>query len=209
MKVCIVLFFFFSLFNADAQLSADFSLGALQSFGKDKYELFSSTTQPVGVYGSTSKRYNKIGLRARSTLSKKITDRINVMLQTGFNFRINEEFFGKNYYYYTVPIQGGLCYKIFKKKSSILSINSFSGINVFKIQNKYGKQQSGFIQNGELSYSFIRNGFIKSIIVKAGYEYQIDNETYFFKSIDPFTKDEDFNYKVKRNQIYLAFGVGL
>jgi hypothetical protein len=33
-------------------------------------------------------------------------------------------------------------------------------------------------------------------------------ETFFYKPINPFFKEEDFHYKIKRHQIYLTFGLG-
>jgi len=195
---------------ADAQVNADFSVGALQSIGKNKTRLVSSSTQAVGVSTFTSKRYSEVGLRVRFVLSKSLTDRLCIALQSGFNVRRNEEFWGETFKYISaVPIQAGGSYNILKKKRTVLSITAFSGINVFKVQNQFAKQYSGFIQDGELSYSFIKYGFFKSIRVKAGYEFQIDNETFFYKSTDAYSRDEDFHYKTRRNQIYFAFAFGL
>lgn len=209
MRLAFTFFFFFIVFSSCAQVKGEFSVGALQSVGTNKYRNISSSTQSVGVLVNTSKRYNKVGLRVRFVLLKSLTDRLSVALQSGFTLRRNEELWGERFNYISVPIQGGGSYKLLKKNHAVLSISAFSGINVFKIQTRLAKQYSGFIQNGELSYLFIKHGFLKSIIVKAGYEFQIDNEIFFYTPSDPSSHEEEFHYKIRRNQIYLAFGLGL
>jgi hypothetical protein len=207
-KVAFAFSFLLITSSCHTQVSGEISVGILQSIGTNKPELISSSTQAVGVFTSTTRRFSKIGLRARFVVSKHITDRLSLSLQSGFNLRRDEDFWIKKYTYVSVPVQGGVGYKILNKNNAVFSVRAFSGINIFKIQNQLAKQYSGFIQDGELSYLFITKSFFKSIILTAGYEFQIDNETFFYKPINPSFKEEEFHYKIKRHQIYLTFGLG-
>ena len=192
-----------------AQLRGEFSVGVLQSIGANEAQLISSQRQAVGVFTSTTRRFNNAGLRGRIELIKPLASRISAFLLSGFTLRINEEFWGEAYTYISFPIQGGGSYKILKNNQSALSLNGFLGINIFKIQNNLAKLQTGPIYDVELNYLFMKQGFTKSIIIKAGYEFQIDNEIFFYQPTNPFFIEEELHYKIKRNQIYFAVGLRL
>ena len=197
-------------FYAQSQVKGELSIGVLQSIGKSRWELISSSSQGVGVAAPVHLRFAKQGIRARASLLHPLNKMISLQFTTGLNLRRGERVWTqKSFTYVSLPMQAGLGCRLLGRKHTVLSVKAYSGINIFHLRDDLSRRQTGLLHNAEVSYAIPRKGFFTSYQFKAGWEMEVDNETFFFKSTEPNFKDENFHYKVKRNQLYIALGIGI
>ena len=208
--LCLLLCLLTTSFAARAQPRIDVSLGVLQSVDTYESQLLVSEKQPwISVGEASQKPFKHPGVRGRFALSTPINERFHAIVQTGANLRIAEYLWGYTHTYGTIPLQGGLAYALIKSKSYILAVQAYSGVNLFCIYNPVARQQTGSLHNAELSCRLGKENQHKLLVIKAGYELETDRETYFYQATESFLHDENFIYKVKRHQVYLAVGLAL
>jgi hypothetical protein len=87
-----------------------------------------------------------------------------------------------------------------------MGITAFGGINIFKVNKAPYRDQTGGLYTAELNYN-VTKGFFRSLLLNVGFECQIDNETFFYKPNDPFFHEENFHYRVRKNQVYFSVGI--
>ncbi|MCW3107826.1 MAG: hypothetical protein JWQ09_2332 [Segetibacter sp.] len=209
MKVQIGLLFclVITTFSSLAQINLEASLGVLKSVDTYNSYLVTSQLQPwIGVEEASQKPFTHLGIRGRFTLSASLYHRLRALVQTGANLRFAENLWGYKHTYATLPLQGGLAYTLIKNKSYALSVQAYSGLNIFSISNPLAQQQTGSLHNAELCYWFRSRSQSKSFIVKTGFELETDHETFFYHADQSYLHDENFSYKVRRNQVYLSVG---
>jgi len=197
-------------FFGQSQINGELSLGVLQSIDKNKWQLVNSSFQGVGVSAYRTLRFANPGIRARVTLLKPLSKSFSAVLSTGLVLRREESLWSPNTFtYFSLPLQAGVNYLLILQPRANFSISAYSGVNIFKIKDQLASRQTGLLHNAEISYTLKKNGFIKSWIFKTGYELEVDNEFFFYRSTGPPYIDENFHYKITRNQIYIALGVGI
>lgn len=149
------------------------------------------------------KKYVNLAARFRGSMMYSLNSDMLLGIQSGLTIHFGEVYGLQNYTTVSVPIQFRLCYNLIPFNTSKLFFDAAGGINILKVNLFPHTEKSGPLYSAGFLFKFK-----SKLLLRGGYEHQIDNGTYrIFANPSTGEKDEIVSYKQKREQVYCGVGI--
>lgn len=211
---CLLLFFSSILFVPVAKsqtgpLSYQFEIGGLVSFGPNHYRDDSVQINNITSISYADRlRFEHPSIRLRSAILYKIVERFSCGIEVGANLRLGESFYN-NEVLYSIPLQTKLLYSIFDINQNYkLALDGTFGYhfrNYYKIPTT---EQGGLIYSSSAILSTSKSRDF-NWYAKIGFEKQTENLRRTIYARDPGQVNQDYKFRLNRNQLLLSFGLTL
>jgi hypothetical protein len=195
--------------SQDKSFSYQLEVGSLISIGPNHYRTDSVRINNItSVFYADKLRYEHPSIRLRASLLYKITDAFSAGLEIGSNIRVGESFYN-NEVLYSIPLQTKLLYSLIQfNKQYSLAIDGTIGYhfrNYYKIPTT---EQGGLIFSSSVVLQKKSNKNL-NWFTKVGFEKQTENVRRTIYARDPGQVNQDYKFKVFRNQLLLSLGLTL
>lgn len=213
MKYCLwILFSFLFATTAKSQekpLSYQFEIGTLVSVGPNHYRNDSVQINNINsVIYADRLRYEHPSLRLRVSLLYTIINVFSTGLEVGGNIRMNESFYN-NEVLFSIPVQAKFLYSFARfKRNCNFALDGTIGYHFRNYYKKPTTEQGGMIFSTSL---VLQNNSKKNLnwYTKFGFERQTENIRRTIFAREPGQVNQDYPFKVYRNQLLISLGVTL
>jgi hypothetical protein len=181
-----------------------FDIGTDKSLGKRQLSYKSGVVNTnLSISYPSHGIYEKAALRLRLNGKYTASRNFHAGLQSGINCHINEQHMGQEVSFVTVPVQLTINQRLFELLKTTVFFDGAGGVNIFGLYEEMITEKGGFLFSTGLLFHLARR-----LIIRTGYEHQIDNGVINIPD-DPFNnlKKETVYYKQKRDQIYIGVGM--
>lgn len=204
-----LLFITSDLISQEKAVSYQFEIGSLLSVGPNHYRNDSVLINNITSISYADKlRYEHPSLRLRLALLTKIFELFSVGIEAGGNIRFGESSYD-NEVLYSVPLQAKFLSSISRlNKNFSLAVDGTLGYhfrNFYKIPTT---EKGGLIFSSSLILQSKKNRNL-NWYSKLGYERQTENIRRTIFAREPGQVNQDYKFKVYRNQLLVSIGVML
>lgn len=202
-----ILFVFLSVIANSQEPNKRFSvnIGLQTSVGPTIEGEIKSDIQNLYVQYFPYKRYRHPALRIRINNTYNVSEIFGLGIESGLTVHYSEKYYD-GVYRTTIAIPVMLKISAGKqlKEKARADISFLGGYNYLNIDQFPYRDKGGFIYDIQVGCKFKSKTYIS-----AGYELQVDNDSYTHVPANPGPGNiqETFKYQQKRRQIYLSFGL--
>lgn len=190
--------------------SFDIEGGLGTSIGPTTYKTYRSLINPLVVVQYDVRRYRIPTIIVKGIAWRQLVKILKIGISSGVNVHNLEiNTYGNYYNAITVPVQltGNLSLLKINRKNALES-EVKSGFNFQKQHYPPIIEKGGFITSFALVLKSMK-GEHQSLLVKLGYELQLDRSIYSFSLDDPIYKAEVIRNTIKRHSLSLTAGIRL
>ena len=206
--------FFFIGYHSNAQNELEtnkgiwfqLSIGADKAIGKESISYTNGTLNPtIAVQKFDRKNYENPGVRFRVSAFYPLNNFILFGLHSGVTVHIGEMWGTSSYNLVSVPMQLQVNSLLVSRAGCDMYFDIAGGLNAFKAYATAYREQTG-----PLLSAGILVAVNKKIILRAGYEYQVDRGVAeIFADSGSGVWYEEIRFNQCRENIYLGFGITL
>lgn len=196
--------------QTNTRYSFDIEGGLGTSIGPTTYKTYRSLINRLTVEQYDVKRYRIPTIIVRGIAWRQLVKNFKIGISSGINVHNLEiNTYGNYYNAITVPVQltGNLCLLKINRKNDLES-EVKSGFNFQKQHYPPIVEKGGFMTSFALIFKSMRSEY-QSLLVKLGYELQLDRSIYSFSSDNPIDKAEIIRNTIKRRSLSLTAGIRL
>jgi hypothetical protein len=174
-----------------------------KSIGRNNLKNYKSKDSILSYDYYSKKKFDHPYISISSALSYPIFKKLKVSMETGIYIHFSElyvSFPPKSRI--LIPLQASVSYQLLELKKKSFGLSSSIGFVFFDINELIERYKNGSLYSFSLFYS-IR----KKVNLSVGIEKQIDNVSLYVDRINPYSKNEIYNYSINRLSCFISYGV--